>query len=401
MKILITTDCYTPVVNGVVTSVLNLRKELLLRGHDVRVLTLSQTTHSFARDGATYIGSVGAGRVYPGARVKTALASSYVQEIIRWKPDIIHSQCEFSTFLLARKIAKKLDIPILHTYHTVYEDYTHYFSPNQKWGRHMAASFSRWVLNQTAGVIAPTEKVRAILTGYRIDPEIRVIPTGIDLSGFAKETAPERLLDIRRGLGIPEGNYILLSVGRLAKEKNLEEILTFYAKLQPRENVTLLIVGDGPHRPALEQLAARLGIGESVVFAGMIAPESVADYYRLSDLFVSASGSETQGLTYLEALASGLPALCRRDDCLNQVIINGQNGWQYEKEDDFFEKLNLFLGSGEIRKAMSEQAAQTAEQKFSAVSFAEKVEAAYADVLRRAAVRAAEPFREVSPCQRA
>lgn len=386
MKILITTDWYSPAINGVVTSVLNLKKELLLRGHEVKILTLSQSTHSFTRNGVTYIGSIGVGKVYPGARIKTAFTSKYIQEIIKWKPDIIHSQCEFSTFFLAQKIVRKLNIPIIHTYHTVYEDYTHYFSPNQKWGRHMVALISRRILKQTDCVIAPTEKVQAILKGYKVKQEIRVISTGIDLSIFTSPVPSEKLLHIKQSLGIPVDNHILLFVGRLAKEKNLEEILNYYANLQPKKT-TLMIVGDGPHRIALEQLAKQLGIKESVVFTGMIAPEHIADYYHLGDLFVSASGSETQGLTYIEALASGLPALCHKDECLKDVIVNEQNGWQYENEEDFLEKLDLFLNSQSIRKNMSYAAKQFAEQKFSAASFAEKMEAVYIDVIRKAGSR--------------
>ncbi len=382
MKILLTTDCYTPVINGVVTSVINLRKELLLRGHDVKVLTLSQTAHSFTKEGITYIGSVGAGRVYPDARVKRALTRSYVQDIIKWKPDIIHSHCEFSTFFLARKIAKRLDIPIIHTYHTVYEDYTHYFSPNQKWGRRMAAILSRWVLNSTDCVIAPTEKVRSILTGYKITSEIRVIPTGIDLSEFVMATKAEKLNNMKHMLGIPLKNRVLLYVGRLAKEKNLEEILTSYAKLNLK-NVTFLIVGDGPYRGALEQMAMQLGLEDSLVFTGMIKPEQIADYYHLGDLFVSASSSETQGLTYIEALASGIPTLCKKDDCLNEVIVNGENGWQYEDEDDFSEKLKLFFSNDEIYSKMSHGSTRIGAQKFSLTSFVDKAESTYTDVLAR------------------
>lgn len=187
MKILITTDWYVPIINGVVTSVLNLQRELMLRGHDVRVLTLSQTTRSFKSDGVIYIGSVGAGKLYPGARIKTAFFGSFVQDIVKWRPDVVHSQCEFSTFLIARRIAKKLDIPVIHTYHTVYEDYTHYFSPNKTWGRCMVKFLSRWIIRRTVCVIAPTEKVRTILNGYGIDRDIRVIPTGIDLSRFRSQ----------------------------------------------------------------------------------------------------------------------------------------------------------------------------------------------------------------------
>ena len=105
MKILITTDWYTPAVNGVVTSVKNLQRELERRGHEVRILTLSQSLHSWSRDGVTAIGSVNAGRIYPGARLRTAMAGRWVRELMDWRPDVIHSQCEFSTFFLARRIA--------------------------------------------------------------------------------------------------------------------------------------------------------------------------------------------------------------------------------------------------------------------------------------------------------
>ena len=98
MKILITTDWYAPTVNGVVTSVLSLRRELLAQGHDVRVLTLSQTPHSRCEDGVTYIGAVSAGMIYPGARLRMAPGRELLTDLVEWKPDVIHSQCEFSTF---------------------------------------------------------------------------------------------------------------------------------------------------------------------------------------------------------------------------------------------------------------------------------------------------------------
>ena len=160
MKILITSDWYIPAVNGVVTSVKNLRRELEARGHEVRVLTLSQNHRSYKRDGVTYLGSVAAGLIYPGARLRTALAGKWVREIVEWEPDVVHSQCEFSTFFLARRIAEELDIPLVHTYHTVYEDYTHYFSPSVHFGKKAAAVFTRWAPSHTDCLIAPTAKVR-------------------------------------------------------------------------------------------------------------------------------------------------------------------------------------------------------------------------------------------------
>ena len=190
MKILITTDWYTPAVNGVVTSVKNLRRELEARGHEVRILTLSPDLRSDSWAGVTRLGSIGAGRIYPGARLRTALAGRWVRELVEWGPDVVHSQCEFSTFFLARRIAEELNVPLIHTYHTVYEDYTHYFSPSVRWGRRAAAVFSRWITGQTDCVIAPTGKVRRLLLGYQVDRPVLVIPSGIDLRRFRRPGIP-------------------------------------------------------------------------------------------------------------------------------------------------------------------------------------------------------------------
>ena len=129
---------------------------------------------------------------------------------------------------------------------------------------------------------------------------------------------------LRASLGIPAENTVLVCVGRLAEEKNIQELLKLRASLGSRP-VTLLLVGDGPDRARLERAAHDLRLeAPAVIFAGMVAPEEVPDWYRLGDLFVSASSSETQGLTYIEALAAGVPALCRADPCLEGVIQDGE-----------------------------------------------------------------------------
>ena len=132
MKILITSDWYWPVVNGVVRSVMNLIEYLESEGHEVRVLTLSNTIKSYKDGKVYYVGSLSAEKIYPQARISNLLSKSHLKEIKAWAPDVIHSQCEFSTFMMARRIASDLKIPLVHTYHTVYEDYTHYFIPSNK-----------------------------------------------------------------------------------------------------------------------------------------------------------------------------------------------------------------------------------------------------------------------------
>ena len=126
MKILITTDWYKPIVNGVVTSVLNLKKELEERGHEVRVLTLSRDHRSYEENGVYYIKSVNLEKIYPNVRAVLPHREAYIKELIQWSPDVVHSQCEFMTFSYAVKISRKCHCPLLHTYHTIYEDYLHY-----------------------------------------------------------------------------------------------------------------------------------------------------------------------------------------------------------------------------------------------------------------------------------
>ena len=143
MKILLTSDWYIPAVNGVVTSLLALRRQLTRQGHEVRVLTLSGSLHSHISGGVYALGSVDAGMIYPGARLRAPEGDALIRELIAWGPDIVHSQCEFSTFAPARRIARACGAPLVHTYHTVYEDYTHYFSPSRRWGRALVRGFTR------------------------------------------------------------------------------------------------------------------------------------------------------------------------------------------------------------------------------------------------------------------
>lgn len=387
MKILITTEWYAPVINGVVTSVLNLERELRNLGHEVKVLTLSNTAESYTEGDVTYIGSVSAGIVYPQARVAVSLGGDEIEKLIRWKPQIIHSQCEFSTFLFAKKIARELDIPVVHTYHTVYEDYTHYFSPVKKWGRAAVSVFTRKVLSHTQCVIVPTEKVKNILLRYGVIQQIQVIPTGIDMKKYSQILTEEERMNLRLKLGIPVQAGVAVFVGRLAQEKNLEEIISMVS-MANLQNFRLLIVGDGPHRQALEEYVENCGVKNQVIFTGMIAPEEIYRYYQVGDVFVSASTSETQGLTYVEALANGLPALCRKDDCLTGVVENNVNGWQYEDSFDFLEKLQKMLApeNREWCCKLSENARAGVYQHYSAEQFALNLQEIYSNVTDKSVV---------------
>lgn len=380
MKILITTDWYAPVINGVVTSVLLLQRELEQRGHDVRVVTLSNSIHSYKEGPVYYMGSVSASKIYPGARLRMNRARSMMRELAAWRPDVIHSQCEFSSFRIAYVLSTRLDIPIVHTYHTVYEDYTHYFSPSVRVGKLMVSAFSRWICDRTACIVAPTKKVESLLRDYNVHCRIEVIPTGVDLSAYRREPAPGRLEALRRQWSIPEDRTILLYLGRMAKEKNLEQLIDQIADTR-RQDVTLLLVGDGPDREAALGRARQRQV--PVIYTGMVSHEEAPDYYRLGDLFVTASTSETQGLTYFEALAAGLPVLCRRDPCVEGVVENGVNGWQYDTGDGFARDLTEFCGNPSLQEEMH-RAARDSSEKFSAGAFGAAAERLYQSLQRSA-----------------
>lgn len=381
MKVLITSDWYTSAVNGVVTSILNLKRGLEERGHEVRILTLSNSMKSYMQDEVYFIGSVSAGIVYPGARLRTARSHKMLQEIIDWHPDIVHSNCEFSTFFIAHYIAKKTGVPMIHTYHTVYENYTHYFSPSLTIGKKAVKIFSRWVSDNADYLIAPTEKVKTMLEDYDVYAPIAVVPTGIDLSRFDQPMEQMEIERMKQDLRIPESHTVLVFIGRLSKEKNCEELLSAMKHLKDR-SVTILFVGDGPYREILEKYVREEKLTDQVIFTGMVSPEEVWKYYRLGDLFVSGSTSETQGLTYIEAMASGLPMLCHKDECLDDLLLDGINGWQYISEQEIIERVKEYQDHVQDQWQLRRNAKKIS-QTYSIEAFAIAMEAVYQKALEK------------------
>lgn len=381
MKILLATDTWSPAVNGVVRSVQLLRRELLQLGHDVRVLTLSDSADSTIQDGVYALGSLSVHQIYPGARVSIRPTDPILKELAHWCPDIIHTQSEFTVFAAARRLSRRCGCPLVHTYHTIYEDYTGYLLSIKPLGRQAVRLGTRKIAQQCSLLLAPTEKVRRLLNGYGVPCPVEVVPTGIDLSAFCPASDEAARTALRTQLELQPGQLLLVSVGRLASEKSHPELLRLLA-LQPAETRPhLVFVGDGPAREELEQLSSRLGLGSFVSFVGMVPPEDVVRWYQAGDAFVSASQSETQGLTYFEALACGLPILCRTDACLDGVVEKGRNGWQWKTDAEFSAALDVLCTSDAARRAaLSACAAETAA-RYSAEHFAQQVLAVYQKAL--------------------
>lgn len=376
MKILITTDTYRPTINGVVTSIESLKKALDRLGHDVRILTFSDSFNSKQEGDIYYMGSLGAGKFYPDARMNKLFYNRFYEDIMDWKPDIVHSQTEFTMFIQAKKIAKDLDIPLLHTYHTVYEDYTHYFSLNKKIGKELAKQFTKQIIKNTDGVVVPTNKIYNLLTEYNIHEDIYVAPTGINVNKLSECDD----FDIRSGYKIPEDKHIVLFLGRIGKEKNITEILQYLENIN-RDDIVFIIAGAGPFLSELKDICSNSKIRDRLIFTGMIDSSKVGNFYSKADVFVSASTSETQGLTFIESMACSTPIICRHDDCLDGVLIEGKTGFGYDTEEEFIDYLNQILDNEKLRDKMGKNCKQLVDENYTEDSFANKIEKIYKNVI--------------------
>ncbi|SET08527.1 glycosyltransferase family 4 protein [Paenibacillus sp. NFR01] len=380
MKVLITTDTYSPMVNGVVTSVKNLYKELKAEGHDVRILTLSHSKYDVVKDDVYYVKSIPVG-IYPDARCKLPLFNKLIHAILEWRPDIIHSQTEFSMMLVSKQLAHKLKIPLIHTYHTLYENYLGYFLGGRVVTVNLSARITRRMLNRVEGVIAATDKTRSKLLSYGIQTPIFEVPTGIELHKFQQSFSDDQKRQLKQKLGLTDQDRIIAYVGRIALEKNIGEIVAFLPRLLgAMPDVKLLIVGGGPYLDTLKEQVGQLGITDRVVFTGMVRPDEVHQYYKMADLFVNASTSETQGLTYVEALACGCPVVCRYDPCIDGVIEQGINGFAYINREEFTAFCSGILADAGLRGQLSRNALYKAEL-FSSRVFAKKVMERYVSLV--------------------
>ena len=382
LKILITTDLYATNTNGVVTSVQNLFDELTAKGHDVRILTISDRLQSRREGAVTYIRSISLEKLYPNVRMPVSYRHELIQDIIDWKPDIVHSQCEFFSYQFANRISRITGAPIVHTYHTLYEQYvTSYLVASKRFSDAFVRFVSRTRLKNARTIIAPTQKVENTLLSYGLTSPIEIVPSGISLSQHQQRLTPEERQVRRAELGIGEQHQVLLNLGRLGGEKNLGELIALFAEARKQnENLKFLIVGDGPARKDLEEQVRQLGIQEHVIFTGMVPPARVQEYYQLGDVFVSASTSETQGLTYIEAAANGLPLLCRQDDCLTDVLRDGENGYEYTSAEEFLRAIDSVMADQEWRKAAAEKSQRIAAT-FDKKTFGDTIESIYESVL--------------------
>ena len=342
MRIGIFTDTYPPFINGVSTSVFMLKKALEKKGHEVYVVTLNtENMHYKFDENNTVLRIPGVPIGIYDYRVSGIYPIRAMNIIRKWKLDVIHSHTEFSMGTFARIISRQFNIPLVHTYHTMYEDYTHYITKGyfDKSSKKIVEYLTLFYWDKTANeLIVPTKKTYDLFKQkYEVDKNIYIIPTGIEIERFYVENVDKKKVNsIKEKLKIKDGSFNIVFVGRLAKEKNVDLLLSAQKEIiKKNKNINLIIIGDGPDMEEYKETSKKLGIDKNTFFTGKVPWEEVPLYYRIADVFATASTTETQGLTVIEAMAASIAPICIDDESFRNTVIDGLNGRIFKTEDEY------------------------------------------------------------------
>lgn len=382
MRIGIFTDSYPPFINGVSTSIKMLEKALTELGNEVFIVTVNPDNMKLKYENNGKIIRLPGIKVgIYDYRVTGAYSVRVINKIKKWNLDVIHSQTEFGVGTFARVISKQFNIPIVHTYHTFYEDYIYYITKGyfDKTSKKIVKSLTDFYCDKTIDeLIVPTQKIYDIFKEkYNYDKDINIIPTGLEIENFSKENfSNEDILNLKEKCNLKNDDIVLLLLGRVAREKNIE----FLINCMPNyDNVKLIIIGDGPDIDYYKKLAENKN---NISFLGKVPYENVPIYYQLADVFVTSSKSETQGLTVIEALASSLPVLAINDESFNKVIKNGVNGYIFNDENEYKEILNKIIVDKSILNNMKVQARKSSLEYSSSI-FAKRVLEVYEKAIEK------------------
>ena len=386
MRIGIFTDTYLPYVSGLVTSELMLKQALESMGHEVYIVTANLEKMKYDYDEENKIIRISG---IPTKIYDTRLTGFYsipaINQIRKWKLDIIHTQTEFGVGTFGRIVAKEFNIPLVHTYHTMYEDYVYYLTHGyfDKTSKKLVEYLTRFYCDTTISeLIVPSRKIyNQFKAKYDIDKKINIIGTGMDIERFNPANFDKDKINKLKTKYDLNDKFVIGSVCRLGKEKSVDRlIINFREVLNKIPNARLLLIGDGPDKEELENLVSDLDIKSSVIFAGKVPIIDVQIYYQIMNVFSTFSTTETQGLTVLEAIASSIPVLAIKDDSYMDAIIDNKNGYLFKNDKEFIDYCYKLYSDKNLYNKLSIGALETAKDH-SALVFGEKVYKVYQDTI--------------------
>ena len=363
-------DCYTPRINGVTTSIQVLKEALEEAGHEVHLFVpgypLAVPEPGVHRMASMYM------PLQPEDRMGLPWPPSQVRALYGQRFDVVHIHTPFAMGWMGWSKVRTQGVPMVFTHHTLWEEYAHYLKiVPLRTGRWIGRQLCDFYFRRSAAIVMPSQEVADSLVGTRVHQPYRVIPTGI------------RCQDLRDGdptiawqeMDLPEGTPLFLYVGRIGKEKSIDFLLQAYAQYRNNGGQTpFALIGGGPELPHLLKLCQRLELGDCVSFLGYRSRERLKNYLAASRGFLFASQTETQGLVLLEAAAAGVPVIAVKATGVNEAVDHDESGWLLEPGhlDEFEAAMHRLDSSPEDRSRLSHRAQLWAES-FSAREMARKM----------------------------
>lgn len=358
LRVAMFSDSALPILNGVSISIDALINELRNRGHSVHLFANRFPGYRDPDPNTFRFRSLETpwGKGYP-----IAIPPFYrmLLKFRRYEYDIVHTHSPWTVGFVGMRWAESHNIPVVATYHTLYDRYAHYLPGPRRYIRFKIAKHTNYYYSHVDHVITPTEASLKWLRRHSVQTAASIIPTGIP------GRAPLDRSEVRQSLGIAPDARIMLYVGRLAREKNLETLFEMASiAFRSDPSLRLWLVGDGPFRVDCKEMARSMGIGDRVKFVGFVPRQEVDRYYAASDLFVFASVTETQGLVVQEAMTYGLPAVAVIGGGASESIVEGENGYIVRNDPQVFAQTVLGLMRNEnLYARLSECAARSVRSR--------------------------------------
>ena len=382
MRVLMLSDVFFPRVNGVSTSIQTFRHDLAARGCETWLVTPEypvrwQDDARVLRQPSRYLAFDPEDRMMKSGATLAACMS------LAGKVDVLHVQTPFVAHHIGIKAARALQVPVVETYHTFFEEYLHHYLPLLPAGiaRAIARTFSRRQCNGVDAVVAPSQQLADVLRRYGVTSPIETIPTGLNLDEFAGGDGDA----FRARYGIALGRPVMLLVGRVAHEKNIGFLLEVLAEVvRSVPKILFVIAGEGPALPSLKRAVAEARLDRHVLFVGYLDRRGpLLDCYRAADVFVFASRTETQGLVLLESLALGVPVVSTAVLGTKEVLATAAGALVVREDvNEFAAAVTRVLTEPALRATLASAGREFVERQWSSREMARRLFELYVELVR-------------------